>query len=145
MNKNRFAKTMAVAAGLAFLSAVPGLARADSAQHGAMQTPKAASPRAQAKADSLPAGDFAGLDYTDEQKAAIAKIRQDAETRRTVVAKDDKLTSDQKNAMIEGYTRMEYGEIFRVLTPTQQKLVRQRLAERRAADQKAHKKQPPAG
>jgi len=145
MNKDRFAKTMAIAAGLVFLCAVPGPARADSASHGAMQAPRAASPGAQAKAGSLPPDDFAGLDYTDEQKAAIAKIRQDAETRRSVVAKDDKLTSDQKDAMIQGYTRMEYGEIFRVLTPIQQKLVRQRLAERRAADQKAHKKQPPAG
>jgi Spy/CpxP family protein refolding chaperone len=142
MNKNRFAKTVAVAAGLIFLWVAPRLTRAQSASPGPVQTPRTASPGAQAKRDSLPADDFAGLTYTDEQKAEIEKIRLDTKSRKAVVAKDDKLTADQKDAMLLGYTRMEYGRIYKVLSPEQQRQVRQRISARRAADRAAKKKQP---
>ena len=45
--------------------------------------------------------------------------------------------------MLLGYTRMEYGEMFKVLTPEQQKQVRQKIHARRAADQAARQKQNP--
>jgi len=86
--------------------------------------------------------DFAGLDLSDEQKSEIEKIRQDTESRRGVVAKDSNLNSDQKNAMIQGYARLEYSQIFRVLTPIQQRVVRQRIMARRAADQASKGPQP---
>jgi hypothetical protein len=82
------------------------------------------------------------LSYTDEQKAQIDTIRQDTKSRKEVVAKDDKLTADQKDAMLLGYTRMEYGRIYKVLSPEQQRQVRQRIRARRTADQAAQKKQP---
>jgi Spy/CpxP family protein refolding chaperone len=141
MNNNRFAKTVAVAAGLIFLWAAPGLTRAQSASPRPAQTSKVAS-TAQAKRDSLPPDDFAGLSYTDEQKAEIDKIRLDTKSRKAMVAKDEKLTADQKDAMLLGYTRMEYGRIYKVLSPEQQRQVRQRIHARRAADEAAKKKQP---
>jgi hypothetical protein len=100
-----------------------------------------ASGGAQAKRDTLPPDDFAGLTYTDEQKAEIDKIRLDTKSRKAVVAKDEKLTADQKDAMLLGYTRMEYGRIYKVLSPEQQRQVRQRIRARRTADQTAQKKQ----
>ena len=143
MNKNRFAKPVAVAAGFIFLLAVPGLAYAGVAGLDAPPAPKAASPGAQPKGDSLPSDDFAGLNLTDEQKAEIDKIHRDTESRKSVVVKDEKLTSDQKDAMLLGYTHLGNGLIFKVLSSEQQRQVRQRIRARRAADQVEQKKQPP--
>lgn len=88
--------------------------------------------------------DFAGLDLTDEQKAEMAKIRQDTDGRKALVAKDTKLSPDQKDAFILGYTRLEYGQMFRVLNPAQKKEVTKRLQARRAAEQAQQKKKPQA-
>ena len=141
MTKNRFAKSVTVAAGLIFLSAAPALARAESTPPRTVQTTNAAPPGAQPKRDALPPNDFAGLNYTDEQKSEIAKIHRETESKKAVIAKDQALTADQKNAMLLGYTRMEYGEVFKVLSPDQQRQVRQRMAARRGADQAALRKQ----
>ena len=65
-------------------------------------------------------------------------------SRKETVAKDQKLTGDQKDAMLLGYTRMEYGMIYRVLSPEQKREVSQRIRARKAADQAAQKMQPPA-
>jgi Spy/CpxP family protein refolding chaperone len=46
--------------------------------------------------------------------------------------------------MILGYSHLENGEIFKVLTPEQRRQVRQRLQARGATDPAAQKKQPPA-
>jgi len=139
MKKNRLAKPVAVAAGFIFLLTAPGMARTQSAPPGAFQTPTAVSPGAQ----DYPADDFAGLSFTDEQKAEIDKIRKDSASRKEVVAKDEKLTSDQKDAMILGYARLEYGSIFKVLSPEQQRQVRQKIRARKAAEQATQSKQPP--
>ena len=134
---------MAVAAGL-ILSAAPGLTRAQSAPPAPVQIPMAHSPSAQAQREALPEDDFAGFTYTDEQKTEIEKIRQDTKTHEAVVAKDDKLTVDQKDAMLTGYRRLEFGRIYRVLTPEQRREVNQRIRARRAADQVAKSKQTAA-
>ena len=142
MNKNRFAKTFAVVAGFIFLCAMPGPARALSAAYDAAQTRRPVTRGTQPKADSLPVDDFAGLNYTDDQKVEIDRIHRETESHKATVAKDEKLTADQKDAMILGYTRMEYGLLFKVLTPDQRRQVRQRISARRAADQASQQKQP---
>jgi Spy/CpxP family protein refolding chaperone len=144
MNKKRYAHSTAVAAGIVFLFAAPGLACADSAPQSAVQTSKAAMPVAQGQGGSLPLEDFAGLTYTDEQRAEIDKIQRDTESRKNLIIKDEKLTADQKDAMLVGYARLEYESIFNVLSPEQQKQVQQRIRIRRAAGQAARMKQPPA-
>jgi Spy/CpxP family protein refolding chaperone len=140
MNKNRFGKLVAVAAGFFFLCAAAGLTRGQSASPSPARTPNGASPGAQSKRDTSPPDDFAGLQCSDEQKAEIDHIRQQTKSHKDAVLKDEKLTADQKDAMILGYTRIEYGEIFKVLTPEQQKQVRKRISARRAADQAAKNK-----
>jgi hypothetical protein len=141
MNKDRFAKAVAVAAGFVFLCAAPEMARAQSAMSVAVQTPPAAAPGAQPKRNALPPNDFAGLNYTEEQKAALEKIHRETESLKATVEKDRQLTPDQKNAMLVGYTRMEYGQSYKVLSPEQRKQVRQRILARKASDQAAQKKQ----
>jgi Spy/CpxP family protein refolding chaperone len=143
VKKKRCAKLLTVAAGFILLCAAPGLTRAQMASPGPAQAPKMASPLAQAKKASAPPDDFAGLNYTDEQKAEIEKIRLDTRKRREAVAKDEKLSADQKDAMLLGYTRIEYGQIYKVLSPDQKKQVNQKIRARRAADDAARTTQQP--
>ena len=142
MNKNRFAAPAAIAAGLILLS-LSVLAGADSVRQTAAQTPRAASPAAQQNKDQIPLNDFAGLNFTDEQKAEIDKIHREIEQNKAAVAQDDKLNSDQKDAMLFGYTRIEYGRTFKVLSPEQQRQVRQRILARKAAEPASRQKQLP--
>lgn len=144
MNKYRFAKSAAAAAGLILLSVVSGLADTPNAPSNAVQSRKPARSTAQQKAEPLPANDFDGLEYTDEQKAELSKIHRETEANKAAVVKDDKLNEDQKNAMLVGYTRIEYGRTFKVLTPAQQRKVRQRMNARKAADKPVRKPQPPS-
>ena len=80
--------------------------------------------------------DFAGLNFTDDQKERINKIHEDFKARLDAVIKDDKLNTDQKGAMLQGFQRMERGEVYKVLTREQQAEVRKRILARRAAAQK---------
>ena len=141
MTKNRIAESVAVAAALIFLFAVPDLARAQKAQPFAAPAPNGGLTRTQPQSSSTPSSDFDGLTYTNQQKAEIDKIHQDTEARKAVVAKDGQLSVDQKDAMLLGYTRMEYGQVFRVLSSEQQKQVRQKLTARKDAEQAAKRKQ----
>jgi hypothetical protein len=83
-----------------------------------------------------PMDDFAGLNFTDDQKERINKIHEDFKARLDAVIKDDKLNPDQKGAMLQGFQRMERGEVYKVLTREQQAEVRKRILARRAAAQK---------
>lgn len=138
MITNRFAKSLALSAGFLFLFAVPGQARAHSTSAGGVQTPTPAMPGSQAESSYNPAEFFEGLEYTPEQKEQIDKIQHDAEARKAAVAKDQKLDQDQKDAMVKGYTRLEYGAIFKVLTPEQQRQVREKVRAHQAALKKSN-------
>jgi hypothetical protein len=115
------------------------LAQTHSALPVAVQSQSAARPGTQSKGDAYPLNDFAGLNYSDGQKAEMDKIHRDMESRKAMVAKDQTLTPDQKDAMLLGYTRMEYVQDYKVLLPDQQKLVRQRLLSRKASSQSGQK------
>jgi hypothetical protein len=130
MKMNRFHRVLLIAAGLTMLEVVPGFARGAQAQSSTAPNPTSPSPPKAASLEDY----FAGLDYTDEQKEEIDKIKQEMEAKKAIVAKDAKLDAYQKDAMIQGYTRLGYAEIFRLLTPAQQKVVHQRMAANRQAN-----------
>lgn len=140
MNKIRFTKSLGIASAFLFLCAAPVVGSAQSSATASMEGPKLFSP-APAKAGSFPADDFSGFDYTPEQKAEIDRIQKGMKAQMDVVAKDQKLSADQKDAMILGYSRMEYGRMYTVLTPVQRRQVQQRIRARRIADEAARKKQ----
>ena len=75
------------------------------------------------------------MTYTTEQQAKIDQIRQTTKQRIDTVVKDDKLAPEAKEAMVNGYQRIEAQEMFQVLTPEQQKEVRKKALARRAAEQ----------
>ena len=138
MKKRRIAESLAVAAQFMILMAAPGLTRIQNTQS------QTAKPATSSQIQQDPYADaFAGLTYSDEQKAAISKIQQDIASRKAAVVKDEKLTADQKDAMLTGYTRMEYSLIYKELTPDQKKQVSTRMRAHRASNQAAQKTQTP--
>jgi len=148
VNKNRLAKPATVAAGFVLLWAAHGLTFGQSVSPAPVQTSTAASSGTHPQKEASPPDDFAGLNYSDQQKAEIEKIRLDTQSRKDRVTKDGTLTPEQKDAMLQGYTRLENSMIFRVLSPEQKREVSQRIRARRAAEQAsahqaAQKKQPP--
>ena len=134
---------MAVAAGFSFLCLAPGAARAQSTAPPAIPNRQMAPRPTQPANSSIMEDDFAGLNYTDEQKAEIDKIHAETKAHEDLVSKDEKLNADQKDAMLLGYTRLEYGQIYTVLTPEQKKQVQKKIHARRAADEAAKMHTPP--
>jgi hypothetical protein len=100
MNWNRLAIRLTIAAKFFILSVSPGLAQ-----------------------DTRATDDFAGLKFTDDQKAKVDEVHQHMATRKDAVIKSDKLNAEQKEAMIAGLGRMERGQIVKLLTPEQQQEV----------------------
>ena len=143
MKMNRSAKQLVVGAGL-FVSAMPALVCAQSAPPAPVPTqPKIVHP-VRGKKESGPMDDFAGLNYTDDQKARIAKIHEDMKERMDKVIKDEKLSPEQKGAMLQGFQHMERGEVYKVLTPDQREEVRKRILARHAEARKEQEKKQPA-
>jgi hypothetical protein len=143
MNMNRFARRVAVAAGFVFLCAAPERAHGQ----GNVPSPASVSPQAApvARPHRPPSSwdDFAGLTYSDEQKAKIDEIHQDMKSRMDAVVKDEKLSAEQRDAMLAGYGRMERGQVFKLLTTAQQKEVLKRIRARQVAEPEEKKKQSP--
>jgi hypothetical protein len=121
----------------------PRLTRAQSAPPAPAQDPHMVSPVAQPRKGTPPPDYFAGLTFTDDQKAKIEQIRQNAKMRIDAVNKAEKLSPDQKEALVEGYRRMENGEIFKVLTHEQQTEVRERIRAHSAAMPKGEQQKKP--
>jgi hypothetical protein len=123
MNLNRLAIRATAVAELFFLSAAPGLMGAQVTQPAPVQPPHMVSPAARPMRDTRMTDDFAGLKFTDDQKEKIDEVHQHMATRKDAVIKSDKLSSEQKEAMIAGLGRMERGQIVKLLTPEQFKEV----------------------
>lgn len=152
MTKSGFSKQVIVAVGILCAFAAPRLALAQNAAPAGGPPPTIAAPPSTIAAAPAPQSSqrarqatdlFAGLNYTDDQKAKINEIRQNTKAHMDVVIKDDKLDSYQKQAMVQGFQRLEAGEIFKILTPEQQKEVRKKLTARRAAERDQPKPQQP--
>jgi Spy/CpxP family protein refolding chaperone len=131
-NGSFLGKSVLVAAVFLFLLAASRLVGSQSNSSSAPATPHPASPPASAKVNALP---LDGLKFTDDQKTKIAHIRQNADLRRESIIKNDELTEDRKETIIQRLHRMETSEIFRVLTPDQRKEVQKRITDQRAAAQ----------
>ena len=139
MKKTKVGKSLAIAVQFMFLIAAPGLTRTQS------PAPQVAKSSTLSGTQGDPVADaFKGLTYTDKQNEAINNIRQDIASRKAAVMKDTKLTSDQKDAMLTGYTRMQYALIYKQLSPMQKKQVSTRIHANRAADQAAEQAPAPA-
>jgi Spy/CpxP family protein refolding chaperone len=129
--RTRVGNRVLVASALLLLLAGPRLVGSQSNSSAAPSTPHTASPAA--NAETLPLVE--GLKLTDDQKTRIAKIRQHVEARREAIIKNEALNQDRKETILQRLNLIETSEIFRVLTPDQQKEVQKRIADRRASEQ----------
>ena len=124
MNANQFAMRAVVVAQWFFLSATPRLALAQVGQPPLMPTSHMAAPAVlPTRATRATDEDFAGLKFSDDQKAKIDDVQRHMALRKDAMIKSDKLDANQKEAMIAGLGRMERGEIAKLLTPEQQREV----------------------
>jgi hypothetical protein len=130
---DRLAVRVTALAGCFFFSAAPGLLRAQVAQPALVQPSRMSATRP--ARDARTTDDFAGFEFTDEQKAKIDEIHRRIAMRKDGVVKSEKLSADQKEAMIAGLGRMERGEIVKQLTPEQQKEVLKKVHAGQAAAQ----------
>jgi Spy/CpxP family protein refolding chaperone len=128
-NRTRVGKRVLVASALLLLLAGPRLVGSQSNSSAAPSTPHTAPPAAGANAQTLP---LEGLKLTDDQKTRISKIRQHIEARKEAIIKNEALNQVRKETILQRLNLMENSEIFRVLTPDQQKEVQKRIADRRA-------------
>jgi Spy/CpxP family protein refolding chaperone len=138
---NRFVKRWAVGTGFVLLCAAPGLAGAQSPPPAPPQTPRMmATPPPRPNKIPGPLDDFADLKLTADQKAKIHQIDEDGKSRVAAVVKEDRLSPEQKGAMIQGIQHKERGEAYKLLTPDQRTEVRKRILARREAAQKEQEK-----
>lgn len=138
MHKNACVRQVAVAGGFLLLCAAPKVSLGQSVPVSPARNAPARPAPARRPAFISPNEFLAGLTLTNDQKEKISQIREDTKSALTEVAKDEKLGPEVKDAMLEGYQRLQNSKIFDLLTPEQQREVRKRISESRAAA-----KQPP--
>lgn len=76
---------------------------------------------------------FADLNLTDEQKAQIKKIHEDAKVKADAVKVDTALTDADKKTKLREIRKSAMAESKKLLTAEQQAQLEQKMKERRAA------------
>lgn len=134
MSKNLITKLVTAVCGLCLVFASPAYSRTQTVPSTSAQTPRRTLPPTQSRRAASPMDDFTDLQLTEDQMVKMRHIQDDFNSRLNAVANDNALDTDQKNAFLEGFQRMEYREIYtNVLIPEQQAAVRKKAATRRAA------------
>ena len=135
IRKDALLNRAVVAGGFLFLCATTGLSLAQSRAPGTATPPPTSAALARTGNPNSKPDLFAGLTLTDGQKTKIDQIRNDTMSHLAAVARDKKLSPEVMDAMIQGFRRIEYGQILELLTPDQQRVVRKRMSDLKAAAQ----------
>jgi Spy/CpxP family protein refolding chaperone len=129
MNTNVSAKILSLAGLLLAATFVPASFAQTSAPE--QSAPLAASQSTQPENKH---GDrLAGLNLTDDQKAQIKQIRQDAKAKADAVKADASLSNADKRAKLKAIHRDARMQRRKVFTPEQRKQLKTKVRERRAA------------
>jgi len=96
--------------------AMPALTRAQEATQGSNQ---------EQAAPAQAAPNRPNLNLTDDQRAQMKKIREDAKSQIDAVNNDSSLSVDQKQAKIKQIHRDSHKQVMAMLTPEQRKTMRQ--------------------
>jgi len=112
---NKFIRLGLVAA-LLVTCAMPALTRAQEATQGSNQ---------EQAAPAQAAPNRPNLNLTDDQRAQMKKIREDAKSQIDAVNNDSSLSVDQKQAKIKQIHRDSHKQVMAMLTPEQRKTMRQ--------------------
>ena len=117
MDTKSLRKGVLLAAGLLAISGSPMLASAAAMPQDAGQTQ--AAPADQGK------GARPDLNLTDDQKAQMKKIHEDAKSQIAAVNNDTSLSADQKQAKIQAIHRDTHKQTEALLTPEQRQQMKQ--------------------
>jgi Spy/CpxP family protein refolding chaperone len=102
------------------------------------------STQAPAQTETAPAqkAERPNLNLTDDQKAQMKKIHQDAKSQIAAVQNDSSLSADQKQQKVQQIHRDTHKQIMAMLTPDQRKTMREWRQERKS--ERSQQQQPPA-
>jgi Spy/CpxP family protein refolding chaperone len=131
MKIRNFTKTVLTVAGLFALGTFAPHAFAQSAQEQQANPPAAAQPAPEMHKHGE--GVFALLNLTDEQKAQIKKIHEDAKAKADAVKADTALSDADKKAKLREIRKSARMESSKVLTAEQRAQLKEKMKERRAA------------
>lgn len=130
MNTRNFTKTMLTVAGLLALGTFTPHAFAQASQE--QSNPPAATqpgPGMHSHGDRM----FADLNLTDDQKAQIKKIRENAKAHAATVMADSSLSDGDKKMKVREIHKTAMMESRKVLTAEQRAQLEEKMKERRAA------------
>ena len=133
MDNKSLRKGVLLAAGLLAMFASPMLASAAAIPQDAGQTQAAPAEKAKTSRPDL--------NLTDDQKAQMKKIHEDAKAQIAAVNNDSSLSADQKQAKIRGIRMSTHKQTEALLTPEQRQIQKQWRKEHRGQNQE---QQPPA-
>jgi Spy/CpxP family protein refolding chaperone len=129
---------LALTAGLLALCSVPATVRAQEAPQsdpqGAMQGQNPSGKHAD---------ELASLNLSDDQKAQVQKIRDDAKSQMAAVKNDSTLSADQQQAKMQEIRMATHKQVRAVLTPEQRKQMKSDEMARKAAKQQGSSAPPP--
>ena len=132
MKELKLSMTLALGAGIFLLAT--GAAKAQAPEQS--QSQPQAAPQTQAPADEQKPTEHAKLNLTDEQKAQIKKIHEDAKSQVEAVRSDSTLSPEQKAAKIKEIRSGAHKQMSGLLTPEQRKAMRHRHHARRMERQR---------
>lgn len=136
MKTSNFTKTVLTVAGLLALGTFSPRVFAQSGQE-QQGTPPAAAQQAPDKRGSHMRGHgdklFADLNLTDDQKAQIKKIHEEAKAKANALKADTTLSEADKKAKFREIRKSAMADSKKVLTAEQQAQLEQKMKERRAA------------
>ncbi len=137
MNSRLFRVSVLLGAGLLALTGLPRLATAqDNSQEPAPSAQQPApSPRQGMHGQRM----LERLNLTDDQKAQIKKIHEDARAKMDAIRTDSSLSDAERKAKIQEIRRSTMRQVHAVLTPEQRQQLREEMRQRRAA---RHQQQP---
>ena len=131
MKTRNFTKTVLTVAGLLALGTFAPHAFAQSGQEQQTNPPAAAQPTPGMHKHG--GAMFADLNLTDDQKAQIKKIREDAKAKADAVKADTTLSDADKKARFREIRKSAMTESRKVLTAEQRAQLKEKMKERRAA------------
>jgi periplasmic protein CpxP/Spy len=113
---------------LLLAGAMPRLTLAQSGTQDSEQSQAAPAPNAPTRPD---------LNLTDDQKAQMKKIHEDAKSQIAAVNSDSSLSADQKQAKLQQIHRDAHKQVEAILTPEQRKTMKEWRHEHRGEHQQA--------
>jgi Spy/CpxP family protein refolding chaperone len=144
MKNSGIVKRLIVAAGLIALSGMSAFLRAqEPTPSNGQGTVQGENQATATKRGEMRDTELSKLNLSDDQKAQVKKIREDAQMQMDAVKNDTALSADQKQAKMQQIHKSSHQQVEQVLTPEQRKQMKADEMARKAARQQNGQTPPP--